>query len=442
VVSSNGLLPQVKEYLLARGVPVPPWRASHEEGARFQARVAQALVEMGLVTDNRIPEEAPRLARMMTGLGLLDEIVRQPGIEEVMVRNGHVLVERNGRIEDLGRTAGEAEFEEIARRAADLGGRTMKADRPFVLVDLPDGSRFTAMIPPLSVSGTAINVRVFSRKHLTLSDLAETGTFSVPDEEDAPALPENIANLPPAARFLAELARRNTATILISGEFSSGKTTLLNALTGYIAPTTVLAVVETFRELRIQHPHAARAVVPEPPRENFPGMAEVVNVLYTRMRPDLIIFGEVVGNEAVELLAAMNLGKKVWTTIHGNSAYDALLRLEDLAQGSGLSERAIEERISRGIDVIAHFRKGSWRYLEELVVVDGIDSAGRYRLRTLYDARSQKRNRAAELVSLWDDTVDAPQLPGETPAGSETGDLEELRRLFTCTAEEATPWKR
>jgi len=149
-----------------------------------------------------------------------------------------------------------------------------------------------------------------------------------------------------------------------------------------------------------------------------------------------------VGNEAVELLAAMNLGKKVWTTIHGNSAYDALLRLEDLAQGSGLSERAIEERISRGIDVIAHFRKGSWRYLEELVVVDGIDSAGRYRLRTLYDARSQKRNRAAELVSLWDDTVDAPQLPGETPAGSETGDLEELRRLFTCTAEEATPWKR
>jgi len=148
-----------------------------------------------------------------------------------------------------------------------------------------------------------------------------------------------------------------------------------------------------------------------------------------------------VGNEAVELLAAMNLGKKVWTTIHGNSAYDALLRLEDLAQSSGLSERAIKERISRGIDVIAHFRKGSWRYLEELVVVDGIDSAGRYRLRTLYDAHTNSHSQAEELAALWDDTVDAPQLPGETPAGSGTGDLEELRRLFTCTAEEEATWR-
>jgi pilus assembly protein CpaF len=461
VVSSNGLLPQVKEYLLAKGVPVPPWRASNEDRARFQARVAQALVEMGLVTDNRITEEAPRLARMMTGLGVLDEIVQQPGVEEVMVRGGHVLVERNGRIETLGQLATEGEFEEIARRAADLGGRTMKADRPFVLVDLPDGSRFTAMIPPLSVNGTAINVRVFSREHLSLFDLAETGTFSVPDEEDAPVLPKEIADLPPAARFLAELARRNAATILISGEFSSGKTTLLNALTGYVLSTTVMAVIETFQEIKVQHPYVARAVVPDPPRETFPSLSEVVNVLYTRMRPDLIVFGEVVGNEAAELLAAINLGKKVWTTIHGNSAYDALLRLEDLAQspwakgprtkGSGLSEQAIKERIGRGIDVVAHFRKGSWRYLERLVVVDGVDSAGHYRLRTLYDARTSNHSRAEELAALWDNTADTPQLPGsglgyvqlpgETPAESGTDDVEALRRLFSGTTEEETRWR-
>jgi pilus assembly protein CpaF len=421
--SSNGLLPQVKEYLLARGVPVPPWRAGDAERDRFQARVAQALVEMGLVPDRQIPTEAPRLARMMTGLGVLDEIVRQPGVEEVMVRGGHVLIEQEGRIEALGQLATEEEFEEIARRAADLGGRTMKADRPFVLVDLPDGSRFTAMIPPLSVNGTAINVRVFARKHLSLSDLVQTGTFSVPEEKETIAPPEEIANLPTPARFLAELARRNAATMLISGEFSSGKTTLLNALTGYVPETDVVAVVETFQEIKVQHPYAARAVVPQPPRDSFPTLAEVVNVLYTRMRPDLIVFGEVVGNEAGELLAAVNLGKKVWTTIHGNSAYDALLRLEGLAQSSGLSEGAIKERIGRGIDVVAHFRKGSWRYLEELAVVDGVDpNTGRYRLRTLYDARGHRHSRADDLAGLWRAIApDAPQVE--------------------LTSEEAVPWR-
>ena len=109
-----------------------------------------------------------------------------------------------------------------------------------------------------------------------------------------------------------------------------------------------------------------------------------INVLYTRMRPDLIIFGETVRSEAVELLSAMNLGKKVITTIHSNSAYDALLRLENLSRASGLPLPAIRERIGRGIDLVAHLRRsGSRRYVEEVVRVKGIKD-GEYQLERLF----------------------------------------------------------
>ena len=157
-------------------------------------------------------------------------------------------------------------------------------------------------------------------------------------------------------------------------------------------------MVETFRELQIHHPFAARAVVPTPPRESFPSLDEVVNVLYTRMRPDLILFGEVVGNEAVELLSAMNLGKKVMTTIHANSAYDALLRLETLALESGMPLEAIRERVGRGVDLVVHLRRnvppirgsttaggkrGARRYVAEVARIHGIVD-GSYRIEHLY----------------------------------------------------------
>ncbi|MBN1937187.1 MAG: CpaF family protein, partial [Anaerolineae bacterium] len=321
-----------------------------------------------------------------TGLGLLEAIAAQPGVEEVIVRGGHVLVERYGRVEDLGAPADDAYFERLARRVADLGGRAMKADRPFVLVDLPNGSRFTAMIPPLSVEGTAINVRVFRQEAMSLRALAQSGAFNQPDASDREnRIPDDLGgDLPEIARFLAWTVCCNTATLLISGEFSSGKTTLLNALTACVPPTTQIAVVETFRELQIQHPFAARAVVPVPPQEHFPTLDEVVNVLYTRMRPDLIVFGEVVGGEAVELLSAMNLGKKVVTTIHANSAYDALLRLESLALASGMPLAAIRERVGRGVNMIVHLRRrGVSRYVAEVVRVNGV-ADGRYQIEPVY----------------------------------------------------------
>ena len=390
--SSNGwlhLLPQVETAIVDQGIVVPGWRAGKGERRRFQDSLARLLAEARLVSDDALIVEASGvLARASTGLGVLQEIVTQPGVEEVIVRNGRVQVERHGVVEDLGTLADDVYFERLARRVADLGGRAMKADRPFVLVDLPGGSRFTAMIPPLSVEGTAINVRVFRQEAMSLHSLAQNGTFTQPDASDRESrIPEDYAaDLPEIARFLAWTMRDNAATVLISGEFSSGKTTLLNALTAYVPQTTQMAVVETFRELQIHHSTAARAVVPTPPRERFPSLDEVVNVLYTRMRPDLILFGEVVGDEAVELLSAMNLGKKVVTTIHANSAYDALLRLETLALASGMPLEAIRERVGRGVDLVVHLRKrGARRYVAEVARVSGVTD-GRYQIDPLYDA--------------------------------------------------------
>lgn len=370
------LLPHIETAIVAQQIAVPSWRAGEAERMRFQDSLARLLSEMRLVSDDiQVVEAAGVLARASTGLGVLQEIAARPGIEEIVVRCGRVQVERYGVVEDLGVLADDGYFERLARRVADLGGRAMKADRPFVLVDLPDGSRFTAMIPPLSVAGTAINVRIFRQEAMSLHRLARNGAFDLPAQTGTqPRIPNDLApDLPQIARFLAWTVQHNAATILISGEFSSGKTTLLNALTAYVPPTTQMAVVETFRELQIQHPFAARAVVPTPPRESFPSLDEVVNVLYTRMRPDLILFGEVVGKEAVELLSAMNLGKKVITTIHANSTYDALLRLETLALASGMPLGAIRERVARGVNLVVHLRRhGARRYVAQVDRVEGL----------------------------------------------------------------------
>ena len=267
-------------------------------------------------------------------------------------------------------------------------------------LDLPDGSRFTAIVPPLSVRGTAINVRVFAREALSLADLTRLGAFDRPKPNtygELPArgaaaprraiLPADVEMLPPVARFLAEVAAGNRATVLISGEFGSGKTTLMNGMSLYVPDHVQMAVVETFEELKVAHPHPLRVVVPEG-RPDFPTMDEVLNVVVTRMRPDLLIIGEIVREEAPRFLDAINLGKKAWSTIHGNDALGALYRLETKALTTGLPHRAIREQIAAGVDLVVHLRKDAWtgqRYVAQVVSVEGLDADGRYVLKTLYD---------------------------------------------------------
>jgi len=390
----TAFLPQVQSYILERNIPIPEWRADPTERQRFASAVAQVLVELRLdrqLGDGRLTYTAERLAGMMTGIGVLQPFLEQETIEEIIVRNGFVQVERRGRIEDVGRLAPDTHFEQVARRAADLGQRVLKGDRPYVLVDLPDGSRFTAIVPPLSRRGTAINIRRFARETLSLQDLADLDTFAPTEKHDGikeTIFGDEVETLPPVARFLAEVAAANRATVLVSGEFGSGKTTLMNAMSLFVPPHVQMAVVESFEELKVAHPHALRVVVPEG-RPDFPSMDEVLNVVITRMRPDLLVIGEIVREEAPRFLDAINLGKRAWSTIHGNDARGALYRLETKSLTTGLPHQAIREQIAAGVDLVVHLRKDPWtgrRYVGQVTAVDGLDSDGHYVLRTLYDA--------------------------------------------------------
>jgi pilus assembly protein CpaF len=278
-----------------------------------------------------------------------------------------------------------------------------------VLVDLPDKSRFTAIVPPLSARGTAINVRVFAREVLSFGDLDTLGAFAAPIVRERGASDaflehvngERIDGLPPVAQLLIRIAAGNLATVLISGEFGAGKTTLMNAMSLYVPDWVQLAVVETFEELKIHHPHPLRVVVPGD-RPDFPSMDEILNVVITRMRPDLLIIGEIVRDEAPRFLDAINLGKKAWSTIHGNDARGALYRLETKALTTGLPHQAIREQIAAGVDLVVHLQQDAWsgdRYVAQVVIVRGLDGDGRYDLQPLYDVR--RGEGTATVETLW-----------------------------------------
>jgi pilus assembly protein CpaF len=167
-------------------------------------------------------------------------------------------------------------------------------------------------------------------------------------------------------------------SMVISGRPAAGKTTLLNSLLAILPQDTQLCGAETFEEIETSNPFEARAVVRDEAEASRVSMADVVNVLYTRMRPDVLVVGEVVNEEAREYLQALNLGVVAHTTIHGNSVLDALLRLETLAREKDVPLGAIRERIARGVGIGVHVElkqasEGTaWRrQVAEIVQVSG-----------------------------------------------------------------------
>lgn len=356
------ILPQLQTALLKRNVAIPPWRATDKERSDFTFAVARVIVEERLLPSATARDAAADLANRMMGLGVLDPFLRREGVEEVVVRQGAVLTGQAGRMDDTAIRAPDSYFYALAQRVAEMGGKPLRAANPFVLVDLPDGSRFTAMVPPLSKRGTAINIRVFSRCVMTLDQLIAAGTLTETQ-----------------ADFLKRAIVERRRSILISGRPGAGKTTLLNSLLALLPPNTQLCGAETFEEIVTSNPFEARAVVRDEAEAGRVSMAEVVNVLYTRMRPDVVVVGEVVSDEAREYLQAVNLGVVAHTTIHGNSVLDALLRLETLAREKEIPLSAIRERIARGVGLGVHVdwqavngSAGAWqRRVTEIVEITG-----------------------------------------------------------------------
>ena len=276
----------------------------------------------------------------LLGLGPLEPLLQDQSITDILV-NGHdvVFVERSGVLERVEtRFKDERHLLRIIQKIVSAVGRRVDESSPFVDARLPDGSRVNAIVPPLAVDGSLLSIRKFAKIPISMAKLAEYG--SVP-----PAIAEVLKGI--------VQARRN---VLISGGTGSGKTTLLNAMSSFIDERERVVTIEDSAELQLQQTHVARLETRPP---NIEGKGEigqrdlVKNAL--RMRPDRIIVGEVRAGEAFDMLQAMNTGHDgSMTTVHANTARDALSRLEQMIGMSGIdiSPRSARAQIASALHVV------------------------------------------------------------------------------------------
>ncbi len=339
-------------------------------------RVEEALFAEGCLWPRRMVHRLAReLEDELFGLGPLEELLRDPGVSEVMVNGpGHVFVERGGRIERSGLVLeSDSRVVELVRRV--IGPLNLRLDETSPMVDarLPDGSRLNAVIPPLCLNGPTVTIRRFREKPFTTDELTRLGTMT-----------------PEVASFL-ECAVGHRANIIVSGGTSSGKTTLLNVLSSFIPDGERLITIEDAAELRIEHPNVV-SLESRPP--NIEGRGEVTvrdlvrNAL--RMRPDRIIVGEVRGAEALDMLQAMNTGHPgSLSTAHANSPGDLLDRLETMVLMSEvrLDQEAVRRQVGSAIDLVVHTeRTAEGRRVVSQVVAVSRASGGGYALEQMFAA--------------------------------------------------------
>lgn len=323
-----------------------------------------------ILASEQIPlslEERRRLTDEVTvdflGYGPIQQFLLDDSITEVMVNaTDAIYIERAGRLERTDvRFATDAHVRRIIEKIVSRIGRRIDESSPMVDARLPDGSRVNAVVPPLAVDGPTITIRKFTKDAFTVDDLIEFGSLT-----------------PEVAEFL-EVSVHGKRNVLISGGTGSGKTTMLNVLTGFIPEEERIVTIEDAVELQLDQEHVVR-LESRPP--NIEGKGEVTirdlvrNSL--RMRPDRIIVGEVRSGEALDMMQAMNTGHEgSLSTIHSNSPRDALSRLETMVLMSGveLGVRAIREQIGSSIDLliqIDRFRDGS-RGISQVTEITGME---------------------------------------------------------------------
>jgi pilus assembly protein CpaF len=304
-----------------------------------------------------------QIADDILGYGPLEPFLQDPTVTEVMVNGSdQVYVERAGRIEETETSfLDDAHLLRIIDRIVSQVGRRIDEASPMVDARLPDGSRVNAIIPPLALRGPSLTIRKFARDALTLEHLVGLGTLT---EQ--------------TAEFLADCVR-GKLNVLISGGTGTGKTTLLNAVSAYVPPAERIVTVEDAAELRLLQRHVV-SLESRPPNVEGEGEIRIRDLVRNalRMRPDRIIVGEVRGAESLDMLQAMNTGHDgSLTTIHANSARDALRRLEMLVLMAGveLPVKAVREQISGGFDLLVHIGRlvdGS-RRVTQITEISGME---------------------------------------------------------------------
>ncbi len=289
------------------------------DNQRMRAEVRQALMaliegESTLLSAMEKQQVCDEVLDEVFGLGPLEPLLEDPTISDILV-NTHkqVYVERGGVLELTNvRFRDDAHLLRIIDKIVSQVGRRIDESNPMVDARLADGSRVNAIIPPLAVDGPLLSIRRFARDRLMPADLVERKALT------------------PGMMELLEAAVRARLNMIISGGTGAGKTTLLNALSAFISPKERIITIEDAAELQLKQPHVARLETRPPNLEGHGAVRQrelLINSL--RMRPDRIVVGEVRGEEALDMLQAMNTGHDgSLTTIHANSPRDAIARLE------------------------------------------------------------------------------------------------------------------
>ena len=288
----------------------------------------------------------------LIGLGPLETLLGDSSISDILVNgSGVVFIERGGMLEEVNvRFRDDAHLMNTINRIVGRIGRRVDESSPMVDARLPDGSRVNAIVPPLAIDGPALCIRRFGTGPVSARELVDFGAFTT-----------NMS------QYL-QCAVSSGCNILVSGGTGSGKTTMLNALSGFIPSSERIVTIEDSAELRLQQRHVVRLET-RPPNIEGKGEVSIRDLVRNslRMRPDRIVVGEVRSVEVLDMIQAMNTGHDgSMTTIHANSADDAVTRLMTMLgmAGTKLSENMMVQMISRAVHIILYvnrFQDGSRR---------------------------------------------------------------------------------
>jgi pilus assembly protein CpaF len=313
-----------------------------------QGLVSQyVLVERLALNTQELDEFISEILDEMTGLGPLEPLLKDESINDILI-NGHecVYVERRGVLEPLPvRFKDEQHLLRIINKIVSAVGRRVDESHPLCDARLEDGSRVNVAVRPIGVDGPLVSIRKFSKKPFNLTKLVEIGALR-----------------PPMAELLAAAVKARITT-LISGGTGSGKTTMLNALSAFISEKERLITIEDAAELQLQQPHVGRMETRPPSIEGKGEIRQrelVKNAL--RMRPDRIILGECRGEEAFDMLQAMNTGHEgSMATIHANTPRDAISRLEQMIGMAGMpmTVASIRGQVAGAIQLIVQLSRQS-----------------------------------------------------------------------------------
>jgi pilus assembly protein CpaF len=319
-----------------------------------QGRQQLLTVILQLVAEHGIPFSASERSRLANevmdevfGLGPLEPLLQDPTVTDILVNTADsVYVERGGVLETTNVVFKDNHhLMHIIEKIVSQVGRRVDESSPMVDARLHDGSRVNAIIPPLAIDGPILSIRRFGAHPLTAEDLLA------------------YRELTPVMMNVLESAVKARLNIVVSGGTGAGKTTLLNVLSGFISPRERIVTIEDSAELKLKQKHVVRLECRPPNVEGHGGVRQrelLVNAL--RMRPDRIVVGEVRGEEALDMLQAMNTGHDgSITTVHANSPRDAISRIETMALMANLNlpEMAMRQQIAAAIQVIVQVSRMS-----------------------------------------------------------------------------------